>query len=202
MQEATRIIPLISSKQLNQKNPTIPLLVDVDNSYMLPLKFNQAGVMPIILTTALLVIPNYIINSGIFPWLSFLQSFKFIYWIGYFALILIFSSFYSSIVLNPKDISDQLQKMAVTIPGVRPGLQTTFYLKKVIKRITLIGATAAVVYQIKFRKIGVLIADDSTGFKVKGTTLTNVNETKSTRKTLRKPIEQLKECKVIILKKL
>ena len=63
------------------------------------------------------------------------------------------------------------------------------------KPITLIGATAAVVYQIKFRKIGVLIADDSTGFKVKGTTLTNVNETKSTRKTLRKPIEQLKECK-------
>ena len=63
------------------------------------------------------------------------------------------------------------------------------------KPIALIGATAAVVYQIKFRKIGVLIADDSTGFKVKGTTLTNVNETKSTRKTLRKPIEQLKECK-------
>ena len=63
------------------------------------------------------------------------------------------------------------------------------------KPIALIGATAAVVYQIKFRKIGVLIADDSTGLKEKGTTLTNVNETKSTRKTLRKPIEQLKECK-------
>lgn len=63
------------------------------------------------------------------------------------------------------------------------------------KPIALLGATAAVVYQIKFRKIGVLIADDSAGFTVKGTTLTNVNETKSTRKTLRKPIEQLKECK-------
>ena len=66
---------------------------------------------------------------------------KFLYWIGYFALILIFSSFYSTIVLNPKDISDQLQKMAVTIPGVRPGIQTTFYLKQVMKRITLVGAT-------------------------------------------------------------
>ena len=97
--------------------------------------------MPIILTTAMLVIPNYIVNLGIFQWLNFLKSFKFIYWIGYFVLILIFSSFYSSIVLNPKDISDQLQKMAVTIPNVRPGLQTTFYLKRVIKRITLIGAT-------------------------------------------------------------
>ena len=136
LQTGSRKIPLISSKQLNQAS-----LQDVNDNNYLPLRFNQAGVMPIILTTAMLVIPNYIINLGIFPWLSFLQSFKFIYWIGYFVLILIFSSLYSSIVLNPKDISDQLQKMAVTIPGIRPGLQTTFYLKKVIKRITLIGAT-------------------------------------------------------------
>ena len=137
LQTGMRKIPLISSKQLNQAS-----FQDVNNSNnYLPLRFNQAGVMPIILTTAMLVIPNYIINLGIFPWLNVLQSFKFIYWIGYFVLILIFSSLYSSIVLNPKDISDQLQKMAVTIPGIRPGLQTTFYLKKVIKRITLIGAT-------------------------------------------------------------
>lgn len=135
LQQGIRKIPLISSKQLNQSS-----LQDVGNNY-LPLRFNQAGVMPIILTTAVLVIPNYIANLGIFQWLNFLTSFKFIYWIGYFVLILTFSSFYSSIVLNPKDISDQLQKMAVTIPGIRPGLQTTFYLKQVIKRITLIGAT-------------------------------------------------------------
>jgi preprotein translocase subunit SecY len=135
LQQGIRKIPLISSKQLNQSS-----LQDVVNNY-LPLRFNQAGVMPIILTTAILVIPNYLINLGVFQWLNFLSSFKFIYWIGYFVLILTFSSFYSSIVLNPKDISDQLQKMAVTIPGVRPGLQTTFYLKQVIKRITLIGAT-------------------------------------------------------------
>ena len=135
LQQGIRKIPLISSKQLNQS-----LLETGVNNY-LPLRFNQAGVMPIILTTALLVIPNYIVNLRIFQWLSFLESFKWIYWIGYFLLILTFSSFYSSIVLNPKDISDQLQKMAVTIPGIRPGLQTTFYLKRVIKRITLIGAT-------------------------------------------------------------
>ena len=97
--------------------------------------------MPIILTTAFLVLPNYIVASGVFPWLNFLTSFKFIYWIGYFGLVLASSIFYASIVLNPKDLSDQLQKMAVTIPGVRPGVQTTFYLKQVIKRVTLIGAT-------------------------------------------------------------
>jgi preprotein translocase subunit SecY len=135
LQNGIRKIPLLSSKQLNQLTNQEGI-----NSY-LPLRLNQAGVMPIILTTAFLVIPNYVINLGLFPWLNFLSSFKFLYWFGYFALILTFSSFYSSIVLNPKDISDQLQKMAVTIPGVRPGLQTTFYLKQVIKRITLLGAT-------------------------------------------------------------
>jgi len=140
LQEGVRSIPLISSKQLNQGigNDSV-----VSNNY-LPLRFNQAGVMPIILTTALLVVPNYINNLGLFPKVDLpinLESLSFIYWIGYFALILLFSSFYSTIVLNPKDISDQLQKMAVTIPGIRPGIQTTFYLKQVMKRVTLVGAT-------------------------------------------------------------
>jgi preprotein translocase subunit SecY len=135
LQKGIRKIPLISSKQLNQ------LSVQNEINTYLPLRLNQAGVMPIILTTAFLVIPNYIINLGVFQWLNFLTSFKIFYWIGYVILILTFSSFYSSIVLKPKDLSDQLQRMAVTIPGIRPGLQTTFYLKQVIKRITLLGAT-------------------------------------------------------------
>jgi len=140
LQEGVRIIPLISSKQLNQSSLQDSV---ISNNYI-PLRLNQAGVMPIILTTAILVVPNYIINIGLLPKINLpinFESFKFIYWIGYFILILIFSSFYSTIVLNPKDISDQLQKMAVTIPGIRPGIQTTFYLKQVMKRITLVGAT-------------------------------------------------------------
>ena len=140
LQKATRRVPLLSSKQLNQPRSSSQ---DAVNGY-LPLRFNQAGVMPIILTTTILVVPNYLINLGIFQWLSavtVLKSVSWIYWIGYFFLVLAFSLFYSSIVLNPKDMSDQLQKMSVTIPGVRPGLQTTFYLKSVIKRITLVGAT-------------------------------------------------------------
>ena len=140
LQEGMRIIPLISSKQLNQSS----LQDSVTSNNYLPLRFNQAGVMPIILTTALLVVPNYINNLGLFSKIDLpinLESLSFAYWIGYFALILLFSSFYSTIVLNPKDISDQLQKMAVSIPGIRPGIQTTFYLKQVMKRVTLIGAT-------------------------------------------------------------
>jgi preprotein translocase subunit SecY len=140
LQEGVRIIQLISSKQLNQSS----LQDSVTSNNYIPLRFNQAGVMPIILTTAILVVPNYISQLGLLPKIDLPINFKalgFLYWIGYFALILIFSSFYSTIVLNPKDISDQLQKMAVTIPGIRPGIQTTFYLKQVMQRITLVGAT-------------------------------------------------------------
>ena len=139
LQEGYRIIPLLSSKQLSASDS-----VSGSTNNYIPLRFNQAGVMPIILTTAILVIPNYISNLGLFPQINLpinFESLKFVYWIGYFLLILAFSSFYSTIVLNPKDISEQLQKMAVTIPGIRPGDQTTFYLKQLMKRITLIGAT-------------------------------------------------------------
>ena len=140
LQEGVRSIPLISSKQLTQGSGQDYV---ISNNY-LPLRFNQAGVMPIILTATILVVPNYINSLGLLPKIDLpvnLQSLSFIYWIGYFGSILVFSSFYSTLVLNPKDISDQLQKMAVTIPGIRPGIQTTFYLKQVMKRVTLIGAT-------------------------------------------------------------
>jgi preprotein translocase subunit SecY len=127
-------IPLISSKQLNQS-----AIRDRGDNY-LPLRYNQAGVMPIILTTTMLVVPNYLISLDIFQSLSFLSAYKFIYWIGYFVLIVTFSSFYASVVLKPKELADQLQRLAVAIPGVRPGLQTNFYLKRVINRITFIGS--------------------------------------------------------------
>ena len=139
LQNSTLRISLISSKRLNRASARYD--GNNDGLSYLPLRFNQAGVMPIILTTSFLVIPNYLVNLGIFQSLNFLTNFKWIYWIGYFVLILAFSSFYSSIVLNPKDISDQLQKSAVKIPGVRPGVQTIFYLKNEIQRITLMGAT-------------------------------------------------------------
>jgi preprotein translocase subunit SecY len=142
LQEGTRVVPLISSKQLTKTTEAFSSSSLVENNYI-PLRFNQAGVMPIILTTAVLVIPNYISSAGLLPFITlpiFLKSSKVIYWITYFMLILLFSSFYSTIVLNPKDIANDLQKMAVSIPGVRPGIETTFYLKKVMQRVTYLGA--------------------------------------------------------------
>jgi preprotein translocase subunit SecY len=142
LQEGTRVVPLISSKQLTKTSETFSPSSLLENNYI-PLRFNQAGVMPIILTTAVLVIPNYISSAGLLPFITlpiFLKSSKIIYWIAYFTLILLFSSFYSTIVLNPKDIANDLQKMAVSIPGIRPGIETTFYLKKVMQRVTYLGA--------------------------------------------------------------
>jgi preprotein translocase subunit SecY len=139
LQSSILIIYLISSKRLNQVSNRYDDYEN-DGTYI-PFRFNQAGVMPVILTTSFLVIPNYLINLGVFQGLNFLQGFQGIYWIGYFILILSFSSFYSSLVLNAKDLSEQLQQQAVKIPGVRPGIQTIFYLQQEIRRITLIGAT-------------------------------------------------------------
>lgn len=122
LQEGARIIPLISSRQLSQTNTTFS---EIPKNNYIPLRFNQAGVMPIILTTAILVIPNYVSNLGLLPIITLpvlMKSSKIFYWISYFILILVFSSFYSTIVLNPKDISNELQKMAVSIPGIRPKL--------------------------------------------------------------------------------
>jgi preprotein translocase subunit SecY len=147
LQEGMRRVPLISSKQLNQTSLPFSGSSNLGSYNYIPLRFNQAGVMPIILTTAVLVIPTYIYNLGLIPIVTpiitlpvFVKSSKLIYWISYFILVLTFSLFYSTIVVNPKDLSDELQKMAVSIPGVRPGVATTFYLKQVMKRVTLLGA--------------------------------------------------------------
>jgi preprotein translocase subunit SecY len=148
LQEGARKVPLISSKQLNQTTAPVPGSSSFGSYNFIPLRFNQAGVMPIILTTAVLVIPTYVYNLGLLPVQipslltlpAFAASSKVLYWVSYFTLVLGFSLFYSTIVVNPKDLSDELQKMAVSIPGIRPGVATAFYLKKVMKRVTLLGA--------------------------------------------------------------
>ena len=141
LQEGVRMVPLISSKELNVNEKGFAN--DLSTANYIPLRLNQAGVMPIIFTAALLVLPAYIINMGILPniTIGILSKFsKILYWIAYFTLILSFSYFYSTIVLNPKDISNDLRKMAVTVPGIKPGQPTTYFFKETMTRITFIGA--------------------------------------------------------------
>lgn len=134
LQEGVRRIPLISAKQLNQR-------VERNIDMYLPIKLTQAGVMPIIITTSILVLPGYLTNLGVLPIIELGMFSQIFYWIAYFGLTITFSLFYATIVLNPKDVSEQLQKTAVTIPGIRPGVQTTFYIKKVMQRLTFAGAS-------------------------------------------------------------
>lgn len=139
LQEGIKQIPLLSASQLNNLRRRSSKQIKL----YLPIRLNQAGVMPIILTTAVLVLPNYVISLGFFP-IQLLPNLgilsKIFYWVSYFGFILGFSSFYSSIVLNPKDISDQLLKSAIAIPNIETGPETTYYLKKVMNRLSILGS--------------------------------------------------------------
>jgi preprotein translocase subunit SecY len=143
VQEAIRIIPIVSSKQLYvQQNNTTGVK---SSSAYIPLKINQGGVMPVIFSSTFLtflsVIITYIINSQILPTnLNNSQFINIFYAAINFCLILAFSLFYSSLILNPKEIAKELNKMAVTIPNIRPGKQTASFLKKTIGRLALLGA--------------------------------------------------------------
>ena len=147
LQRGRRIIPLISMKELIK-----PLIVGAPKNYI-PLRLNQAGVLPIILTSTVLIIPGIFINVfskfGLIPEFTFLMKYEpikpIIFWALYFLLIWLFSSLYAKIILNPKDMSDVLSKAQVIIPEVRPGVETTFYLKRVMQRVTLLGATVLAV---------------------------------------------------------
>jgi preprotein translocase subunit SecY len=148
VQEAVRIIPLISAKQLfaqqNQNNNQT-----MRTSY-LPLKINQGGVMPIIFSstflTFLTVAVNYVLSLKLLPIeLNNPQAINLIYGAVNFILIFAFSLFYSNLILNPKEIAKDLNKMAITIPNVRPGKQTTSFLKKTLSRLSLLGALFLVI---------------------------------------------------------
>lgn len=110
----------------------------------LPLKVNIAGVMPIIFAQAFLFIPATILQifpdaqAGILGKLSDYTSLP--YSILMFVLVVLFTYFYTAIVVNPTQISDDLKRNNGFIPGVKPGLDTTEYIDSITSRITLPGA--------------------------------------------------------------
>ncbi len=140
IQEGTRRIPIISARQLGKGQ------IENKTSY-LPLRLNQGGVMPIIFASAFLVLPAYISQLTTNPTLINIAMLlspnggnKTLYLLFYFLLILFFSYFYASLILNPADVSKNLKKMESSIPGVRPGKATTDYLQKTLNRLTFLGA--------------------------------------------------------------
>ncbi len=118
----------------------------------LPLKLNQAGVIPIIFAVSLVFLPSLIIqfvspraNEQLANFLISFQNIfnptSIVYNFIYFLLVFVFTFFYTSIAFDPDKISENLQKSGGFIPGIRPGPQTSKYLKFVLNRITLVGAT-------------------------------------------------------------
>ena len=115
-------------------------------STYIPLKVNQAGVIPIIFASSLLYIPVLLASIVNREWLrDFVDRFASsgshpLYIITYFLLIIGFAYFYNSIAFNPVDTADNMKKYGGFIPGIRPGRQTAEYLNYILTRITLPGA--------------------------------------------------------------
>jgi preprotein translocase subunit SecY len=114
----------------------------------LPLRVNQAGVMPVIFAGSLLMIPYFVFNwlhgSTSWSWTAWLEdAFRrqtYVYNVLYIALIYFFCYFWTAITFNPKDMANNLKDYGSFIPGYRPGKRTADYLERVIMRITYIGA--------------------------------------------------------------
>ena len=117
-------------------------------SSFLPLKLNMAGVIPPIFASSIILFPSTIAgwfgNSEGMGWLqdisSMLSPGQPIYVMLYAAAIIFFCFFYTALVFNSRDTSDNLKKSGAFIPGIRPGEQTTKYIDAVITKLTLLGA--------------------------------------------------------------
>lgn len=110
----------------------------------IPLKVNQAGVIPIIFASSVLMFPVTIAQFIKVPWVqkaaSYLQWGTPLQTILYILMIVFFTYFYTAVSLNIADMSDNIKKYGGFIPGLRPGKPTTDYLDKIMSRVTLAGA--------------------------------------------------------------
>jgi preprotein translocase subunit SecY len=143
--EATRRIPVLYAKRIKGNR----MYQGATN--FLPLKLNQAGVIPIIFAVSFVLFPQLIGNflknvpnqalANIGNFLSTVFSpTGFFYNFFYFFLVIGFTYFYTIIVFNPQKISEEIQKQGGFIPGIRPGIATKEYLQRILYRITTVGA--------------------------------------------------------------
>lgn len=139
VQEGTRRIPIISARR------QVGRRMYLEKSSYLPLKLNQGGVMPIIFASMVLFLPASIAqffpnNPVLTQAIRYLSPGSWVYILVYLSLILFFSYFYSSLIVNPVDMSQNLKKMGASIPGIRPGKATSDYIERVLNRLTFLGA--------------------------------------------------------------
>ncbi len=143
--EAQRNIPVSYAKRMQGDRQV------GGTSSHLPLRLNQAGVIPIIFAISLLMFPaiiaQFFVNAKtpmIVEWaqkaITFTNTQGPWYGVAYFILVVLFTYFYTNIVVNPDEVSQNMQRSGGFIPGIRPGRQTADFLYKVLNRITLPGS--------------------------------------------------------------
>lgn len=142
--EAERPIPVTYAKQSRGGKVTS------GGTTYLPLRVNQAGVIPIIFALSLLVFPKVVANAlasfgneTVQAVANFVKDALANNWVNgvlYFGLVFIFTYFYTAITFDPDAIATNLQKNGAFVPGIRPGAQTAEYLSKILTRLTLVGA--------------------------------------------------------------
>ncbi len=142
VQEGVRRIPIISARR------QVGRRVLAEQRSYLPLRLNQGGVMPIIFAAAILSLPLLIANftknaelaNIVNTYLSPGGTGSWVYALVYLVSIVFFSYFYSSLIVNPVDVAQNLKKMGSSIPGIRPGKSTSEYIERVLNRLTFLGA--------------------------------------------------------------
>lgn len=143
--ESMRKVPIYYAKRVRGSK------MSGGQSTHLPLKLNQAGVIPIIFAISIVLLPSLLSNyltSAKNQTLSSLGSFlavnfnplSALYNVTYFVLVVGFTYFYTAVIFNPQKIAEDIQKQGGFIPGIRPGSPTASYLNYIITRITLAGA--------------------------------------------------------------
>jgi preprotein translocase subunit SecY len=138
--QGQRKIPVQYAKQIKGRK------VYGGQSTFLPLRVNQAGVIPIIFASSLLMFPatiaQFFHSGGMEILQDWLNPGAMLYNIFYVVLIIFFAYFYTAITFNPIDVADNLKKYGGFVPGIRPGRPTAEYLDRVMTRITLPGSIA------------------------------------------------------------
>lgn len=110
----------------------------------IPLRINSAGVMPIVFAQSIIIVPGTLAQFSNVPALrdlaEYFQPSSWVYYVLYALLIVFFTYFYTAIIFNPVDLSENLKKQGGFIPGVKPGSRTAEYIDHVLSRVTLPGA--------------------------------------------------------------
>lgn len=145
MTEAERPIPITYAKRVRGQK------VYGGVSTYLPIRINQAGVIPIIFALSLLIFPQVIANflsvvdnvtvQAIAEGIQNFLANQLVTSVIYFCLVFAFTFFYTAVTFDPDNVATNLQKNGAFVPGVRPGQSTSEYISKVLTRVTLVGAT-------------------------------------------------------------